>query len=451
MQHDFYVLNSGKLEQISCKVVQEFPLQLVVNGRELAMLISSPHELRFLAAGFLRLQGFIKTAEDIIMLGVCEKSGAASIKIKGDLPGLLKPILTSGCGTGITFSLPGLSDTEPKVTDCAKVKSDHIFSLMEKLAGKAEKYRSSGGIHSAAAGYNGELLLYAEDLGRHNTLDRLAGESLLRGIELNGAILVTSGRVSAEMVAKCILMGVKVIASRTSPTDMAVDLCSKRGICLVGYVKKDKFKVYSHPEILDCSMAGCKISGITGVILAGGSSRRMGSNKALLQINGKTMIEKVYEIMSSLFDDVMVITNSPDEYSFLPCRKIPDIYPGYGCIAGLHSALTATGTDRIFITGCDMPFLNPELIKLLCNTSPEADAVVPVNMEGLLEPLHAVYAKSSLVTVSEMIAAGEKSILRLFERVRTTEIAPSEYAHIDQAEASFSNVNTPGEFQIACS
>ena len=447
MQHDFYIWNSQTLEPITGSVVQEFPLQLVVNGRELATLVASPHEFRFLAAGFLRLQGFIKTTEDILMLGVCEEFGTANIKIKGELPEQLKPVLTSGCGTGITFSLPDVPNPEPNVTDNTKVKPEHIFSLMEKLAGRAEKYRSSGGIHSAAAGCNGELLLYAEDLGRHNTLDRIAGEALLRGVELKGTMLVTSGRVSTEMVAKSMLLGVRVIASRTSPTDMAVELCNRSGICLVGYVRGGKFTVYSHPEMIDSTMAGNKIAGMTGVILAGGSSRRMGSNKALLQINGMTMIENVYQVMSSLFDEVLLVTNNPDDYSFIPCRKIPDIFQEFGCIAGLHSALTVTETDRIFMVGCDMPTLNPELIRLLCKTSPEADAVVPLNSEGLLEPLHAVYAKSALSAVSEMIETGEKSILRLFDRIRTTELPPAAYAHIEKAEASFGNVNTPVEFQ----
>ena len=87
------------------------------------------------------------------------------------------------------------------------------------------------------------------------------------------------------------------------------------------------------------------------------------------------------------------------------------------------------------------------MIRLLCETSPEADAVVPLNSEGLQEPLHAVYAKSALSAVSEMIETGEKSILRLFDRIRTAELSPAAYAHIEKAETSFGNVNTPVEFQ----
>ena len=95
-----------------------------------------------------------------------------------------------------------------------------------------------------------ELLLYAEDIGRHNTIDRLAGEALLRGVNLTGMALITSGRVSSEMAAKAALLGVPLIASRTSPTDMAVTICSQAGITLVGYVRGGRFTVYSHAELI---------------------------------------------------------------------------------------------------------------------------------------------------------------------------------------------------------
>lgn len=447
MQHHFFTLRNGALEPTPGSVVQEFPIQLMVNGRELATLIASPHDLRFLVAGFLRLQGFVKTTEDILMLGVCEEFGTASIQIKGELPEKLKPVLTSGCGTGISFSMPDISATETGTSGNAKIHPEHIFSLMEQLAGQAEKYRSSGGIHSAAAGREGELLLYAEDLGRHNTLDRIAGEALLRGVDLQGTTLVTSGRVSTEMVAKSLLLGVRTIASRTSPTNMAVELCNRNGICLVGYVRGNKFTVYSHPEMIDATIGGNRISGVTGIILAGGASTRMGSNKALLKIDGMTMVERAYRILSSLFDEILLITNTPDEYPSIPCRKIPDIHQGYGSIAGLHSALSAAETDRIFVAACDMPFLKPELIRLLCRTAPAANAVVPSNPAGLREPLHAVYSKAALPAVAKMIGEGEKSILKLLDRIGTTELLPAAYAFIENAEASFGNINTPGEFQ----
>ena len=227
---------------------------LRVNDREIVTLIASPHDLRFLVAGFLRVQGFVGSVEDFLMLSVCNDYGIANVRVRGELPAELKPVLTSGCGTGITFTLPGAGDVlklKPASEPEAPVTPAAIFSLMEQLARKAEKYQSHGGVHSAAVGdTDGDLLLYAEDIGRHNTFDRLAGEALLRGVDLAGRLLVTSGRVSAEMAAKAAALGIPLIASRTSPTDMAIRICQEAGLTLVGYLRGAKFNVYTHSERL---------------------------------------------------------------------------------------------------------------------------------------------------------------------------------------------------------
>ena len=243
---------NGAVQSEEAAIVREFPVVLTVNGRELATLIASPHDLLFLVAGFLRLQGFIREVGDLEMMGVCDDFGIANVKIRGELPERLRPTLTSGCGTGITFTLASQSsDGEPvPVVPAAVFTSATVLALMEELTRKAENYRNHGGIHSATVGDESGLILYAEDLGRHNTLDRIAGEALLKGIDLSGKALVTSGRVSTEMVAKAIQLGISLIASRTSPTDMAVKMCEEAGITLIGYLRVSKFNIYSHPERL---------------------------------------------------------------------------------------------------------------------------------------------------------------------------------------------------------
>ncbi|MBT1070496.1 formate dehydrogenase accessory sulfurtransferase FdhD [Pelotalea chapellei] len=449
MKQTFFTWNHGKLEPHLGNVVQEFPLQLIVNGREIATLIGSPHDLRFLVAGFLRLQGFVKSLSDFKMFSVCEDFGAANVQIKGELPERLKPVLTSGCGTGISFSMPD-TIALPSSQDGSygsRFAPDHIFALMDELAKRADNYRTHGGIHSAAVGRDGSLVLYSEDLGRHNTLDRIAGEALFKSIDLSETMLVTSGRVSTEMVAKAHLLGIRLIASRTSPTDMAIKLCEQSGICLVGYVRGGKFSIYSHPEMIDQHQGSTRITGITGVILAGGASRRMGSNKALLKIDDCTLIEKVYHVMNKLFKEVLLVTNTPEEFAFLPCRTVADSYPGAGSIAGLHAGLAASPTDRIFVVACDMPLLNPELIRLLCTVPHESAAVVPLNREGLREPLHALYDRSILALLQQMIEQDDKCILDLLDKVGATQVPWESYQCIAGAEESFRNVNTPEEYE----
>jgi FdhD protein len=318
---------------------------------------------------------------------------------------------------------------------------------MNQLSHRAEQYRSHGGIHSAAVGRSGELLLYAEDLGRHNTLDRIAGEALFKNINLNGTMLVTSGRISTEMVAKAALLGVRLIASRTSPTDMAVRLCEQSNICLAGYVKGGRFTVYCHPELIEPYPDGDKIQGVSAAILAGGISGRMGTNKALLEVCGIPIITLIHQTLSRLFHDVFIVTNTPEEYAFLPCRTVPDIVPGFGSIAGLHAAITHSNCARVFVTACDMPCLNEELIRLLCSLDPSAGSVVPLNSEDLREPLHAVYAHSILPNVQAAIDAGDRSILHLLDRIAPRIIDRETVRDIPGGMESFRNVNTPEEYE----
>ncbi|MBI5419949.1 MAG: formate dehydrogenase accessory sulfurtransferase FdhD, partial [Deltaproteobacteria bacterium] len=168
----------GRLSPVDHRPVREFPLALTVNGIEIATLIGSPHDLRYLVAGFLRTQGLAACADDILALSVCEDVGAASVRIKGTVPDRLKPTLTSGCGAGITFNLPPSSPLRrPSAESAPAFSPGDVFTMMSELSRLTEHYRAHGGIHSAAVGDGLSILLSAEDLGRHNTLDRIAGEA----------------------------------------------------------------------------------------------------------------------------------------------------------------------------------------------------------------------------------------------------------------------------------
>ncbi len=430
----------GVLEEHEGEVVSEYPLSLTVNGRELATLVASPHSLNFLVAGFLRLQGFISSLDDFEMLSVCQDFGAANVRIKGELPEKLRPVLTSGCGTGISFSMPV---SLPQTVTERRYTPEQIFSLMEMLGREADRYRSHGGIHSAAVGDGERMLVYAEDLGRHNTLDRIAGEALFKGVELSGLMLVTSGRVSTEMAAKAAQLGISLIASRTSPTDMAVKLCSDAGITLVGYVRGGRFQVYSHHQRL--LLPAGKIPGVTGVILAGGRSSRMGRNKALLEFGGSPLIETVYRTMAGLFDQVVVVTNDPEDYQFLPCPKIPDIFVGGGSMAGIHAGLSWSSTQRIFVAACDMPFLDPGVVRALAGLMGDEDILVPES-DGGLEPLHAFYAKGAIPAMEEVLTAERKKIVDLLLIMGVRVVPAREVALLSPGFASFRNINLPEEY-----
>lgn len=195
------------------------------------------------------------------------------------------------------------------------------------------------------------------------------------------------------------------------------------------------------------NLAHGTITGITGVILAGGASSRMGENKALLEIGGALLIEKVYAAMKALFSNVIIVTNTPELYEFISCRKVPDIYPGAGSIAGLHAGLSASSTDRIFAAACDMPLLNADFIRFLCQSTEEGDAVVPLDRSGRPEPLHALYAKSALNAMQQAIEGDDKSIIRLLGRLKTIMVVNELFRSIPGAEESFRNLNTPEEYK----
>mgnify|MGYP001392302733 CR=1 FL=1 len=183
---------------------------------------------------------------------------------------------------------------------------------------------------------------------------------------------------------------------------------------------------------------------VTGAILAGGRSSRMGRNKALLDVAGLPLIERTYRTMAELFAEVIVVTNTPRDYVFLPCPLVGDVYPNVGSIAGVHSALQHSTNETIFVVPCDMPFLEPRLIRQLCAQNGDWDALVPVSARGV-EPLHALYRRRCLPQLETRLLSGRKQLLGFLRSVETR------YVDVDaslsaSAEPLFCNLNTPQDY-----
>lgn len=205
--------------------------------------------------------------------------------------------------------------------------------------------------------------------------------------------------------------------------------------------------VCSHPEAIEEHPGDEKIAGITGFILAGGASSRMGRNKALLEVDGVPIITRTYRTLASLFHEVIIVTNSPHDYDFLPCRKVPDIFPGYGSIAGLHSALCHSNTPYSFITACDLPFLDPVIIRQLCDHRDGGhDIVVPVS-EGGQEPLHALYSSACKEVFEQAIQQGERKIIDIMKRMNIMQVSYRKSEDSTGERSPFLNVNTPEEYE----
>jgi molybdopterin-guanine dinucleotide biosynthesis protein A len=187
------------------------------------------------------------------------------------------------------------------------------------------------------------------------------------------------------------------------------------------------------------------LAGVTGVILAGGQSSRMGSNKALLPYRGGRFIESIHRQLAGLFDELLLVTNSPEQYAFLGCRMVPDLHPGMGALAGLHSGLYHSCTPHIFAVACDMPYLNDTLIRALLARRHQADVVIPESADGL-EPLHAVYGTGCLPAMEQALLSGRRRIVSFFPHTRVHYFTSDQVATIDQDFSSFSNINTPADY-----
>jgi len=190
---------------------------------------------------------------------------------------------------------------------------------------------------------------------------------------------------------------------------------------------------------------------VSGLVLAGGSSRRMGRDKALLDLgDGRPLLLRVVQALSGLCDDLLVVTDRPDRYARLelPARLVTDARPGLGPLGGLEAGLWEARHDFALVVGCDLPFLHRGLLRYMLSLERDYQALVPW-WEGRWHPLHAVYARSCLGQIGALLDAGQRQALALLERVRVRRLSEHEIAAIDPRGLSLFNVNRPEELARA--
>jgi len=187
---------------------------------------------------------------------------------------------------------------------------------------------------------------------------------------------------------------------------------------------------------------------VTGVILAGGQSSRMGQNKALLWLDGQRLIERVVGVMRTVFTELLMVTNSPEVYADLGVPMVGDVYPDKGSLGGIYSAVYHVTTPWCFVAACDMPFLNADVIRYLMAQASEYDVVMP-DIHGELQPLHAVYGKACLTPMLRRVEANRLKIVGFLPEVRVRTVSAAELQCLDPDLLAFHNLNTPEEFQAA--
>ncbi len=245
----YIVYDSQKTSPVNGHIVAEAPLCIHINGQPWVTLMCSPHALDDLVIGYLRSEGLITSVEEVELLEFAPNSTCADVWLKHPPPTLpRRATVTSGCGGGLTFAE---IDTElPPIRTTRTLSPDELIAQMRALLHSARQYHRARGIHASALSDGESLVLVAEDVGRHNTVDRLWGAALRSGISPQDHILLTTGRISSEMLRKAAKMRVPLVASRTSPTSLSVELATRWHITLVGYVRNTSFRVYTVPERL---------------------------------------------------------------------------------------------------------------------------------------------------------------------------------------------------------
>jgi molybdopterin-guanine dinucleotide biosynthesis protein A len=185
---------------------------------------------------------------------------------------------------------------------------------------------------------------------------------------------------------------------------------------------------------------------VSGIVLAGGHSSRLGTDKSFINVNGQSLIEHIVAKLTRLSDDVIIVTNSPDEYDHLEARLVGDIYPGKGALGGIYSGLRAAANAYSLVVACDMPFLDLNLLRYMIILAREHDVVIP-RIGGLTEPLHAIYSKNCLEPIDRLLARGGLKIIDFFSEVRVRYVEEGEVDIFDPQHLSFFNVNTPNDLE----
>ena len=230
----------GRPQHAESQIVRESLVRLHVNGQELATLMCTPHDLDLLALGFLRSENIIQGMQDVRLVKACPSQTCVEVWLnRADFTPPKRVIITSGCGGGITFV--DLTAKSAPLSSEIQVLPDQIGRLMRSLQSR----QAIRGMHTTALAEGEDLLVVIEDVGRHNTIDKIWGYCLREAIDPRDRILVTTGRISSEMLSKAARMQVPIVVSRTSPTSLSLSLAEAWNLTLIGYTRSNSFNVYT--------------------------------------------------------------------------------------------------------------------------------------------------------------------------------------------------------------
>lgn len=237
-----------KWKTVDAGTIVETPVSLTVNGKVWTTFMCTPVHLEALAVGFLYNEGVIEKMDEVADVRICEHGDNVDIWLTHAVEEPKSWRKTSGCTGGVT-AVDLLANPNVSLADSPlRITPEKVGQLVEMLFEAQALYRETGGVHTSALSDGEKILLSAEDIGRHNTLDKLAGQCLMSGINPQTRILMTTGRISSEMLQKAARLDVPILISRTSPSSLSIEMAERYGITLIGYARRQRFNVYSNSQ-----------------------------------------------------------------------------------------------------------------------------------------------------------------------------------------------------------
>jgi len=231
-------------------ITQESPLTIILNNQELVTLLCSPTDLKYLAIGFLSSEGLLKGKDEIKQIIVDDRRGVVRVETEGDKEFaselLFKRLITSGCGRGASFYSPADVQSQAKIQSQLIISAHEVFDLVNEFQHRSQLYRATGGVHSAGLCNTKGILVFSEDIGRHNAIDKVFGECILTDIPMDDCIIITSGRIASEILLKVAKRKIPIIISISAPTNLGVRLADDLGITLIGFVRGKRMNVYTN-------------------------------------------------------------------------------------------------------------------------------------------------------------------------------------------------------------
>ncbi len=245
-------VSADRIDGTIDEVAAELPVRLVLNDQQLVTLLCTPTELEELAVGFLLSEGILLDRSHIGEIALSRTEPVIRIRLSS-LPPDWETLfdsraISSGCGKGITFTNYDRSRDRRIDAEGPLLSLDDIRRLLAEFRNISSLYLETGGVHSAALSDGREILFFSEDIGRHNAVDKLIGKAFLKGISIENKILLTSGRVTSEIMTKAGRNRFPVLISRAAPSCMAVNYAEDMGITLVGFARGDRMNVYTWPN-----------------------------------------------------------------------------------------------------------------------------------------------------------------------------------------------------------